>query len=104
MPGLRIRKPFAGTSTTTSAVNGGRNARCKHANATHTTAAFALLLLAAAYLGLSTQKIPSYGQSDKGLHFITFFLLTVRAAPARPTHTPNTPTHPTQPPILTRDR
>ncbi|RMX93414.1 hypothetical protein D0867_14212 [Hortaea werneckii] len=29
-----------------------------------------------AYLGLSTQKIPQYGQSDKGLHFVTFFLLT----------------------------
>lgn len=37
-----------------------------------------MLLLASAYLGLSTQKIPQYGQSDKGLHFITFFLLTVR--------------------------
>nr|POE64844.1 uncharacterized protein c11e3.10 [Quercus suber] len=50
MPALRIRHPFA--------------------------AAFGVLLLASAYLGLSTQKIPQYGQSDKGLHFITFFLLT----------------------------
>lgn len=41
-------------------------------------ASFALLILASAYLGLSTQKIPQYGQSDKGLHFVTFFLLTVR--------------------------
>lgn len=40
-------------------------------------ASFAVLVLASAYLGLSTQKIPQYGQSDKGLHFITFFLLTV---------------------------
>ncbi|KAI6859814.1 hypothetical protein KC318_g21465, partial [Hortaea werneckii] len=38
---------------------------------------FALLILASAYLGLSTQKIPQYGQSDKGLHFVTFFLLTL---------------------------
>ncbi|KAK4549207.1 hypothetical protein LTR36_007665 [Oleoguttula mirabilis] len=51
MSTVRIRKPFA--------------------------ASFVLLLLAAAYLGLSTQKIPQYGQSDKGLHFITFFLLTL---------------------------
>lgn len=36
-----------------------------------------MLLLLSAYLGLSTSKIPSYGQSDKGLHFVTFFLLTV---------------------------
>ncbi|KAI5361575.1 hypothetical protein Slin14017_G083080 [Septoria linicola] len=48
--GLRVRKPFAG--------------------------AFAALLLASAYLGLSTSKIPTYGQSDKGLHLVTFFLLT----------------------------
>ena len=41
-------------------------------------AAFALLLLSAAYLGLTNPKIPQYGQSDKGLHFITFFLITVR--------------------------
>ncbi|TKA28006.1 hypothetical protein B0A50_04072 [Salinomyces thailandicus] len=40
-------------------------------------ASFAILLLASAYLGLSTQKIPQYGQSDKGLHFVTFLLLTL---------------------------
>ncbi|EMD00267.1 hypothetical protein BAUCODRAFT_119813 [Baudoinia panamericana UAMH 10762] len=51
MPSIHIRQPFA--------------------------AAFGVLVLASAYLGLSTQKIPSYGQSDKGLHFITFFLLTL---------------------------
>ncbi|KAK5125270.1 hypothetical protein LTR85_000946 [Meristemomyces frigidus] len=51
MATLRIRKPFA--------------------------ASFVSLILASAYLGLSTQKIPQYGQSDKGLHFITFFLLTL---------------------------
>ncbi|KAK3066085.1 hypothetical protein LTR53_017698 [Teratosphaeriaceae sp. CCFEE 6253] len=50
MPAIRVRKPFA--------------------------AAFALLILSAAYLGLTDPKIPQYGQSDKGLHFITFFLLT----------------------------
>lgn len=42
-------------------------------------ASFAVLVLASAYLGLSTQKLPQYGQSDKGLHLITFFLLTVRS-------------------------
>ncbi|KAI7372309.1 hypothetical protein KC336_g20680 [Hortaea werneckii] len=51
MPSVQIRQPFA--------------------------ASFALLVLASAYLGLSTQKIPQYGQSDKGLHFVTFFLLTL---------------------------
>ncbi|KAF2764286.1 hypothetical protein EJ03DRAFT_331961 [Teratosphaeria nubilosa] len=50
MQAIRIRQPFA--------------------------AAFAGLLLLAAYLGLSTQKIPQYGQSDKGLHFVVLFLLT----------------------------
>jgi len=40
-------------------------------------ACFAVLVLASAYLGLSTQKLPQYGQSDKGLHLITFFLLTL---------------------------
>lgn len=40
-----------------------------------------MLLLVSAYLGLSTQKIPQYGQSDKGLHFIAFFLLTVSPIP-----------------------
>ncbi|TKA64864.1 hypothetical protein B0A55_10012 [Friedmanniomyces simplex] len=51
MPAIRVRKPFA--------------------------ASFVLLLLAAAYLGLSDPKLPQYGQSDKGLHFLTFFLLTL---------------------------
>ncbi|KAK4497078.1 hypothetical protein PRZ48_011527 [Zasmidium cellare] len=51
MPSIRIRQPFA--------------------------AAFAVLFLVSAYLGLSTQKLPQYGQSDKGLHFVTFFLLTL---------------------------
>lgn len=41
------------------------------------TAGFAVLLIASAYLGLSNTKLPSYKQSDKGLHFITFFLLTL---------------------------
>lgn len=62
-------------------------------------AGFVTLLLAAAYLGLSTQKIPQYGQSDKGLHLLTFFLLTVRPPPSgvmrRGTHpfSTNTYTH-----------
>jgi len=47
-----------------------------------------VLSLAAAYLGLSTQKLPQYGQSDKGLHFITFFLLTVRAPASASFHMP----------------
>ncbi|KAK5159215.1 hypothetical protein LTS14_002357 [Recurvomyces mirabilis] len=51
MPSVHIRKPFA--------------------------AAFVILLLGAAYLGLSNPKIPQYGQSDKGLHFFTFFLITL---------------------------
>ena len=72
MPSVTIRKPFAGMRRPTAT----RHVLCDmYAN--YTTAAFAFLLLAAAYLGLSTQKIPQYGQSDKGLHFITFFLLTV---------------------------
>jgi hypothetical protein len=41
------------------------------------TAAFVVLCLIAAYLGLTPNVIPEYGQSDKGLHFVTFFLLTV---------------------------
>lgn len=41
------------------------------------TVAFGVLLLVAAYLGLSTTKVPSYKQSDKVLHFVTFFLLTL---------------------------
>ncbi|KAH9819886.1 VanZ domain-containing protein [Teratosphaeria destructans] len=49
MQAIRIRQPFAGL----------------------------YIIATAAYLGLSTQKIPQYGQSDKGLHFITFFLLTI---------------------------
>ncbi|TKA58684.1 hypothetical protein B0A49_10838 [Cryomyces minteri] len=48
---MRIRLPFAG--------------------------AFTVLILAAAYLGLAPSTIPNYGQSDKVLHFVTFFLLTL---------------------------
>jgi hypothetical protein len=39
--------------------------------------AFAVVTLAAAYLGLAPSVLPAYKQSDKVLHFITFFLLTV---------------------------
>ncbi|KAF2399959.1 hypothetical protein EJ06DRAFT_466694, partial [Trichodelitschia bisporula] len=39
--------------------------------------AFSLLLLAAAYLGLAPSSIPTYKQSDKVLHFVTFFMLTL---------------------------
>ncbi|KIW00935.1 uncharacterized protein PV09_07675 [Verruconis gallopava] len=39
--------------------------------------AFAGLLIISAYLGLAPQTIPSYKQSDKVLHFVTFILLTL---------------------------
>lgn len=42
---------------------------------------FAALVLGSGYLGLAPITIPTYGpygQSDKGLHFIAFFLLSVR--------------------------
>jgi len=40
--------------------------------------AFCVLVLASAYLGLApATTIPSYKQSDKVLHFVTFFLLTL---------------------------
>ncbi|KAF2459464.1 hypothetical protein BDY21DRAFT_191073 [Lineolata rhizophorae] len=48
---MRIRKQFAG--------------------------AFVGLLLIAAFAGLGNQQIPSYKQSDKVLHFVTFFALSV---------------------------
>ncbi|KAF2121763.1 hypothetical protein BDV96DRAFT_511152 [Lophiotrema nucula] len=50
---MRIRKPFA--------------------------AAFVGICLIAALAGFSPQdyKLPSYGQSDKGLHFVAFFALTL---------------------------
>ena len=43
-------------------------------------AAFAAILLVSGYLGLAKITIPAIGgyqQSDKGLHLITFFILTV---------------------------
>jgi hypothetical protein len=43
------------------------------------TAAFLLIVLAAAYLDLSTVQIPQI--NDKALHFMTFFVLTVRMLP-----------------------
>jgi hypothetical protein len=43
--------------------------------------AFGLLTLASAYLGFLPSTIPTYGQSDKVLHFVTFFLLTVTKPP-----------------------
>ncbi|KAL1301642.1 hypothetical protein AAFC00_005865 [Neodothiora populina] len=48
---MRIRKPFA--------------------------AAFVILLLIAASLGLAPNRLPQYKQSDKVLHFITFLLITL---------------------------
>jgi len=39
--------------------------------------AFGILVLASAYLGLAPPNFSSYKQSDKVLHFITFFLLTL---------------------------
>jgi len=43
---------------------------------TYPAVAFAVLILASAYLGLAPSTIPSYQHSDKLLHFITFLLLT----------------------------
>ncbi|KAF1352197.1 hypothetical protein BDV97DRAFT_348944 [Delphinella strobiligena] len=48
---MRIRKPFA--------------------------AAFVILLLVAASLGLAPNQLPQYKQSDKVLHFVTFLLITL---------------------------
>ncbi|KAI5265301.1 hypothetical protein E4T47_08575 [Aureobasidium subglaciale] len=48
---MRIRKPFA--------------------------AAFVVLLFIAASLGLAPNQLPQYKQSDKVLHFVTFFLITL---------------------------
>merc|ERR1711881_606705 len=42
--------------------------------------ALAALLLLSAYLGLAPQTLPSYKQSDKVLHFVTFLLITVFAS------------------------
>ncbi|CAC9887511.1 unnamed protein product [Aureobasidium pullulans] len=47
---MRVRKPFA--------------------------AAFVVLILIAASLGLAPDRLPKYKQSDKVLHFVTFFLIT----------------------------
>jgi hypothetical protein len=40
-------------------------------------AAFVVLLFLAASLGLAPNRLPQYKQSDKVLHFVTFFLITV---------------------------
>ena len=45
--------------------------------------AFVGLLILAAYLGLAPQTLPSYKQSDKVLHFVTFLLITVLSYIAR---------------------
>jgi len=39
--------------------------------------AFAALILISAYIGLAPNTVPSWKQSDKVLHFIVFFLLTL---------------------------
>jgi len=44
---------------------------------TYPTVGFGVLILASAYLGLAPSTIPTYNQSDKVLHFVTFFLLTI---------------------------
>jgi len=78
MPQIRVRKPFAGAYIYFAYCN---NNTVAHISITLLTlyliAAFVALCLIAAYLGLTPNKIPQYGQSDKGLHFVTFFLLTV---------------------------
>lgn len=71
MPQIRVRKPFAGKQTYL------RASCCIVAKLTIPPAAFVVLCLISAYLGLAPNKIPQYGQSDKGLHFVTFFILTV---------------------------
>jgi hypothetical protein len=68
MPQIRVRKQFAGKC---------RRRTAYKLIANTATAAFVVLCLIAAYLGLTPNVIPEYGQSDKGLHFVTFFLLTV---------------------------
>lgn len=73
MSSLHIRKPIAGTYKSAAV-----NSAYLHIADRAVPATFAVLVLASAYLGLSTQRLPQYGQSDKGLHLITFFLLTVR--------------------------
>jgi hypothetical protein len=40
-----------------------------------------VLLFIAASLGLAPNRLPQYKQSDKVLHFVTFFLITVRLSP-----------------------
>jgi len=44
---------------------------------TYPAVGFGVLILAAAYLGLAPSTIPTISQSDKVLHFVTFFLLTI---------------------------
>jgi len=44
---------------------------------TYPAVAFAVIFLLAAYLGLGDPRLLSYKQSDKFLHFFTFFLLTL---------------------------
>ncbi|KAG9556022.1 hypothetical protein KCU86_g19915, partial [Aureobasidium melanogenum] len=39
--------------------------------------AFVVLLFIAASLGLAPNRLPQYKQSDKVLHFVTFFLITL---------------------------
>ncbi|OQO01689.1 hypothetical protein B0A48_12726 [Cryoendolithus antarcticus] len=75
-PSIQVRKPFAGKITYKDALK--LPPSLSHIQTkNYFPAAFTLLSLASAYLGLSTQKLPQYGQSDKGLHFLTFFLLTL---------------------------
>ncbi|KAF1987613.1 hypothetical protein K402DRAFT_445765 [Aulographum hederae CBS 113979] len=44
---------------------------------TYPAVGFGVLLLLAGYLGLAPVTLPSWNQSDKVLHFVTFFLLTL---------------------------
>ena len=63
---MRIRLPFAGSYFHCHGID---------LSLTHVIAAFLLLVLLAAYVGLTSLQIPQV--NDKILHFFTFFLFTV---------------------------
>lgn len=93
MPTMRIRQPPASKIKTI---------RCIQVIYPTTSdprvVAFGVLVLASAYLGLAPSTIPSYGQSDKLLHFLIFFLLTVRLI-----HTSQTTTQTDKPALILLD-
>ena len=70
---MRIRLSFAGQSAVLFLRD--RDVHTTNGN----IAAFILLSLGAASLGLTSIKVPTYHQSDKLLHGVTFLLMTVKA-------------------------